>query len=176
MADPDEEARWLRKDCHVLTLALHRRTGWPIMTLHDGRISNSRMAMDEAGMLVHSGLVRPDGVFLDARGVIAMSDLGPVEDAYVYYHETWARWLRSDLDAFDVDEFRESMILDGEKLERALADARDFIERELLIHIAGFPVEPMPEAGQLRDAEELPAEVQRANPLADPETDDEPPF
>lgn len=65
----DEEVRrWAHGDCHALTAALHIRTGWPVFVLHDSRFRCGPTELFEFGEPVHSGVLCPDGAFLDAYG------------------------------------------------------------------------------------------------------------
>jgi len=130
--------RWGASDCHVLTIALHRRTGWPIVALHDGRISGGRQSpLDDYGMLCHSGVLSPDGRFLDIRGMHGRAELETVEDRYVEMPELWARWSGID-ERWSVDDLLAKMPQRGEELERGLMDAEQAIETYLFLHLPAF--------------------------------------
>ena len=60
--------RWGHAQCHILTLALHSRTGWPILTLHYPKIRIRSNYLSEFGGLLHSGVIHPSGDFVDIRG------------------------------------------------------------------------------------------------------------
>lgn len=84
-------ARWGHSQCHALTLALHERTGWPILTLHDGRVAYGQRYLDQCGDLLHSGVVMPDGSFLDIRGICSPERMDEVASRYLADVER-ARW------------------------------------------------------------------------------------
>ena len=79
--DPDVQ-RWGYDQCHVLTLALHRMTRWPILTLHDRHRCISYVRLHEEGDVLHSGVLAPDGRFLDVRGLHDKKGMGYLIDLY----------------------------------------------------------------------------------------------
>lgn len=138
--------RWLVGDCHVLSLVLHRMTGWPLMSLHDARIcGGSHIHMDDCGMLVHSGVRRPDGRFLDAGG-IRSPNRTEIEDAYLDFPDR-ARWMVGD-EEFDADDLRAVVPMSVDDFDAAAVDAAAFVQEHLSEHLTGFPMSPQPEAGQ----------------------------
>jgi hypothetical protein len=89
MADP-EVRLWGHDRCHVLTLALHHLTGWPILTLHDRRCGGGNLRLHEDGAVLHSGVLAPDGRFLDVRGLHAPEDMERL--AELYGDAPWVSW------------------------------------------------------------------------------------
>ena len=145
-------ARWLAGDCHVLTLSLHRLTGWPIKSLHDGRVSGGHSPMHGSGFLVHSGLIRPDRAFVDARGATLPRGMATIEREYIVESETWARWLRTDNGEFTADDLVDVVPGDRDAFEASMVDAASFTNEHLLVHLAGYPFSPLPDAGRWHES------------------------
>jgi len=119
--------RWGHGQCHALTLALHRRTGWPILTLHDRDVQIDTSYLEEFGSVLHSGVVHPDGNFIDIRG---KHDAEAMERIAAYYVDPGrARW------AYEAQPGEMELI---ESMDRhdlipgAVAEADEVIEDRLL--------------------------------------------
>ena len=113
--------RWGRKDCHILSLAMHRETGWPIVTLCDGRFCCSHHPLEASGALVHSGVRHPDGGLLDIFGLHeGPADLLILADEFLENPERWARW-DFNVDAEDLESILSD---DGEDLDIAYDEAK----------------------------------------------------
>ena len=126
--------RWAHDGCHVLAIALHRMTGWPLVTLHDGRFRGSGRFLDEHGMLVHSGVACPDGHFLDIRGLHDEASRLVIADHYMHDPDMWAYWTFEG--EFD-NGYREEDLLDvlplaADALDAAIAEANDVIAGRLM--------------------------------------------
>lgn len=63
---PQED--WLTRDCHFLTVRLAQLTGLSPIVLHNLNIRSNFSAIHEDGEPVHSGVLLPDGMILDAGG------------------------------------------------------------------------------------------------------------
>jgi len=119
--------RWGHGQCHALTLALHRRTGWPILTLHDSGVTIDTSYLEEFGSVLHSGVVHPDGDFIDIRG---KHDPEAMERIAAYYvDEDRSRWAC-------VAQPREVDLLEcmdrHDLIDAAIFDADKVIEERLL--------------------------------------------
>ena len=80
-------------ECHTLTLVLHALTGWQVLTLHDGRIGGCDNNFPETdSALVHSGVLSPDGHFVDAAGKHHPDRWEAIADHFMHYPWDWARW------------------------------------------------------------------------------------
>jgi len=133
----DHLKRWGAGDCHVLTIALHRRTGWPIATLLDARICGGGYGeINQYGFLVHSGVITPDGSFMDIYGVHDREGLAAVEDRYLDEYDR-PRWLGRDPVVPECD-LLEVLTIEGEELEEALKDAEAAIDAYLAPAIAAY--------------------------------------
>jgi hypothetical protein len=130
--------RWGHADCHWLTIALHRRTGWPIVTLHNGRIRGGSRYLDDFGILVHSGVACPDGRFLDIRG---LHDKPGMEALAVFYLDEcdYPRW-NDDASEDDLLEILPA----SEIVDPSILESADAIIHERLSGVisAASPVSP----------------------------------
>jgi hypothetical protein len=137
--------RWGHDDCHYLTLALHRATGWPIMTLHDGRIRCGRLALDDFGSLVHSGVTVPDGSFLDVRGVHRSErDRLTLAELYIHYPSFYATYVPDVSEA----ELLEKVLGTPEEIETLVIEAAGVISDRLATNVEM----QMPDPGEARSS------------------------
>lgn len=68
LADPDLR-RAAYGDCHFLTVALAQATGWQPVVLHDLRYRSNLTYLHDYGEPLHSAVLTPRGLVLDAHGV-----------------------------------------------------------------------------------------------------------
>jgi hypothetical protein len=82
-------AKWAHRHCHALSMVLHIVTGWPLHVLCDAEFPDT-FVDDCSPLVVHSGVLTPEGRFIDDRGVCDASRLR--EYAREVYHVERPAW------------------------------------------------------------------------------------
>lgn len=112
----DEEHRYTADRCGYLAVALHERTGWPLVVFADGYDHDS--PPPHPGW-VHAGVLAPDGRFLDVNGPVDWSS----------HWDKWVEYVDEDLDEATVEEIDPELFASNDFTPNA-AD-RDVADRAL---------------------------------------------
>lgn len=83
-------------ECHNLALAVHRKTGWPLIAFSPWNEDGP----GTTGTLVHVGVLTPDGYVLDGHGANIQSwseDQGEYEGVLLTGEEELTSWISSDV-------------------------------------------------------------------------------
>lgn len=140
---PQED--WLTRDCHFLTVRLAQLTGLPPIILHNLNVRSNFSFIHEDGEPVHSGVLLPDGMILDAGG-----PRRPDEIAENYRNPGDRLLWRTDTrpDIADI-----MAILPGTPDEiRATLRAAGVKAREIAMNLSGLSGDPEPVAEARRIA------------------------
>lgn len=101
---------------HMLTIALHRRTGRPTTAFLDFQmVSGSCVYLDEFGMVLHSGATVSDSGFVDSYAAHEPDALAEVEDLHLGFPWTYVSWVGDGIDISE-DDLLVVMIEQGEEL------------------------------------------------------------